>query len=417
MELKPGYKKTEVGVIPGDWEVLPLQDICRTPITYGIVQCGPHIPGGVPYVRVSDMDQRDLNVATMLRTSTAIASQFSRSCVQEGDIVYALRGVLGEVRLVTSEVAGANLTQGTARIAPKENLGSGYLIWAMRNAAFVKQAEQESKGTTFREITLADLRRLKVQVPPLPEQRAIATALSDVDALLAKLDQLLAKKRDLKQAAMQELLTGRRRLPGFVGEWETVTLGELFKFRNGLNKGKEFFGFGTPIVNYMDVYKNPVIRSTELQGCVSLSKEEIKAFDVKLGDVFFTRTSETPEEIGLASVMVDQPENTVFSGFVLRARPVDARTCSLFNGYVLRADYIRKQITSKASYTTRALTNGRLLSAVQLELPEPPEQEAIASVLSTMDAELTALEARREKVRAVKQGMMQELLTGRIRLV
>jgi type I restriction enzyme, S subunit len=182
--MKSGYKQTEVGVIPEDWEVSDLQQVCRETITYGIVQCGPHIRDGVPYIRVSDMDTSELDATTMLRTSKTIASKFARSTVDEGDLVYALRGKLGEVRQVRAPLAGANLTQGTARLSPNNRLVSDFFVWAMRDPRTVRQAETESKGTTFREITLADLRRIRLPVPPLPEQRAIAGALSEVDALL-----------------------------------------------------------------------------------------------------------------------------------------------------------------------------------------------------------------------------------------
>jgi len=148
-----------------------------------------------------------------------------------------------------------------------------------------------------------------------------------------------------------------------------------------------------------------------------LSSDEIKSFEVRKGDVLFTRTSETPNEIGMAAVVLDDPHQTVFSGFVLRARPQDDRLCDAFKAYCFRSSLVRSQIVSKASYTTRALTNGGLLSAVVLPVPLVDEQAAIAAVLSDMDAELSALEARRDKTRAIKQGMMQELLTGRTRLV
>jgi type I restriction enzyme S subunit len=260
-------------------------------------------------------------------------------------------------------------------------------------------------------------RSVELVRPPLLEQRAIATALSDVDALLNALGGLIAKKRDLKQAAMQQLLTGQTRLPGFHGEWDQVRLGDLFSFKNGLNKAKEFFGYGTPIVNYMDVFAGSVIRSSNLEGRVSLTRSEVKNFDVQKGDVFFTRTSETTEEIGIASVMFDEPTDTVFSGFVLRARPLEERLNDGFKAYCFGSASVRKQIISKASYTTRALTNGRILSEVLLPLPSLAEQTAIAAVLSDMDAELSALEARRGKTRDLKQAMMQELLTGKTRLV
>jgi type I restriction enzyme S subunit len=233
MVLKQGYKQSEVGVIPVEWEVSNLQNACRETITYGIVQCGPHQKSGIPYIRVSDMETPDLDVDHMLRTSPAIAARFARSRVQKDDLVYALRGKLGEVRQVRADVAGANLTQGTARLSPRDWIVSNYFLWALRHPSSKKQAETEAKGTTFREITLADLRRITVLVPPLPEQRAIAEALSDVDGLLSGLDRLIAKKRDLKQAAMQQLLTGQTRLPGFHGEWEVKRLGEVLTVRHG----------------------------------------------------------------------------------------------------------------------------------------------------------------------------------------
>lgn len=257
---------------------------------------------------------------------------------------------------------------------------------------------------------------LCIDLPPPAEQHAIAATLSDVDELLDGLGALITKKRDLKQAATQQLLTGRVRLAGHGREWKQVSLGELFTFKNGLNKAKQFFGFGTPIVNYMDVYNGPKIRASRVQGRVSLSIDEIKNFDVRRGDVLFTRTSETPEEVGLAAVMLDEPSQTVFSGFVLRARPRNDELCDEFKAYCFRSSFVRGQIISKSTYTTRALTNGRQLSAVTLPIPPKSEQAAIAAVLSSMDDELAALEFRRQKTVALKQAMMQQLLTGRIRL-
>ncbi len=199
-------------------------------------------------------------------------------------------------------------------------------------------------------------------------------------------------------------------------EWNAVRLGDLFVFKNGLNKAKRFFGSGTPIVNYMDVFEHPGIRMKDLSGRVNLSPEEIKNFEVRLGDVFFTRTSETVEEIGVASVMLDEPCDTVFSGFVLRARPRNDQLDDHYKQYCFDSRAIRDQIVSNATYTTRALTNGRSLSAVWIAVPPEREQRAIAEALSDVDGLLAALEALIAKKRAVKQAAMQQLLTGKSRL-
>ena len=198
--------------------------------------------------------------------------------------------------------------------------------------------------------------------------------------------------------------------------WEVVPVGDLFTFKNGLNKAKQFFGRGTPIVNYMDVFGKPSLRIGEVVGQVAVSPKELKAYNVRKGDVFFTRTSETVEEIGTASVMLDEPESTVYSGFVLRARPTNDSLDDNFKAYCFSPRYFRKQIIARASYTTRALTNGRSLSVSLLARPPLPEQRAIATALSDVDALLAGLDRLIAKKRDLKQAAMQQLLTGQTRL-
>lgn len=199
-------------------------------------------------------------------------------------------------------------------------------------------------------------------------------------------------------------------------DWEAVSLGELFAFKNGLNKAKRFFGNGTPIVNYMDVFERPGLTIENLSGRVSLESQEIKNFRVRRGDVFFTRTSETLEDVGIASVMLDEPDDTVFSGFVLRARSRDGRLDNRYKQYCFALRTIRSQITSSATYTTRALTNGRSLSVIQIAIPPESEQHAIAEALLDVDGLIQSLEVLVAKKRDIKQATMQQLLTGKMRL-
>ena len=199
-------------------------------------------------------------------------------------------------------------------------------------------------------------------------------------------------------------------------DWEIRSIGDLFSFKNGLNKGKIYFGSGSSIVNYMDVYSNPGIISKNIKGRVNVNNSELKTFDVKKGDVFFTRTSETVEEVGISSVMMDDPINTVFSGFLLRARPKNNSLNNQFKKYCFSSKFIRSKIISSSSYTTRALTNGRLLSKVLILCPPIQEQRAIATVLSDTDSLIESLEQLIAKKRLIKQGTMQELLTGKRRL-
>jgi type I restriction enzyme S subunit len=392
--MKLGYKRTEVGIIPHEWKVSDLQDVCRETITYGIVQCGPHLRDGVPYIRVTDMDKPELDLEQMFRTSPAIASKFARSRVAEGDLVYALRGKIGEVRQVRSNLAGANLTQGTARLSPSDQMTHGYFVWAMRNPRAVRQAETEAKGTTFREITLADLRRIKILVPPLYEQRAIAEALSDVNALLGALDQLIAKKRDLKQAAMQQLLAGKTRLPGFHGEWVVKRLGDVAHIKTGGRNNEDKVADG--------IY--PFFVRSEVVERINSYSHDCEAILVpgegRIGSIFHYINGKFDAHQRVYTITQFKPD--------ISGKFIHLYLSKNFGAWAM-------QNTVKATVDSLRLPT---FLTFEMKLPSTlDEQIAIAEALSEMDAELAGLEQRREKTRALKQGMMQELLTGRTRLI
>jgi type I restriction enzyme S subunit len=216
-----------------------------------------------------------------------------------------------------------------------------------------------------------------------------------------------------------EVKKGYKEIEGYIipNDWQLVPLGDFLKFKNGLNKEKHYFGVGTPIVNYMDVYKNRGLKENDILGKVTLTFQEIKNYDVRKGDILFTRTSETVDEIGISSVILEEISNTVFSGFVLRARPKDNRLESLFAKYCFSTKSVRKEIISQSTYTTRALTNGRQLSKVKIALPSTKkEQSVIAEVLSDIDSLIANLEKLIKKKELVKKGTMQTLLSGKKRL-
>jgi type I restriction enzyme S subunit len=410
MEVNPGFRQTEVGVIPGDWEPLTIGDVCsfsggsQPPrFTFKFVPA----KGYIRLIQIRDYKTDEY--------ASYIPEPLARKRCSAEDIMVGRYGP--PIFQILRGIEGA-YNVALIKATPNQRIDREFLYNILKQETLFQLIEARSRRTSGQTgVEMPALKAYGLPLPPLPEQRAIAEALSDVDALLAALDRLIAKKRDLKQDAMHQLLTGRTRLPGFNGEWQRVPLGKLLTFKNGLNKGREFFGFGTPIVNYMDVFKNAGIVCSKLEGRVSVTNQEIRNFDVRKGDVLFTRTSETSNEVGIASVILDDPGQAVFSGFVLRGRPQNEVLCDAFKNYCFRSTFVRKQIVSKASYTTRALTNGRVLSGVILPVPPLAEQSAIAKLLSDMDAELAALERRCNKTRALKQGMMQELLTGRIRLV
>lgn len=201
-----------------------------------------------------------------------------------------------------------------------------------------------------------------------------------------------------------------------VKEWPVFTIGDILDFKNGLNKGKEFFGYGTPIVNYTDVYHNSGIKQKDIKGKVMLTKEEIRRFEVRKNDVFFTRTSETPDEVGLSAVLLEDIPDCVFSGFVLRGRPKNDWLIGEYCKYCFSAKHIRDEIVRNCTYTTRALTNGKVLSAINIPVPSKLEQEGIADILSSFEQYIADLVELIEKKRGIRDGALDELIAGRTRL-
>jgi len=406
MELKEDYKQTEVGVIPETWDVVELQNTCRDKITYGIVQCGPHVDTGVPYIRVSDMNDRELDITGMLRTSPKIAARFPRSTVEEGDIVYALRGKLGEVRPVKASVAGANLTQGTARLAPFKDVSSDYLLWSLRSPNVLKQADIQAKGTTFREITLADLRQLLVALPATKvEQEAIAEMLIDADALIESFEQLIAKKSQIKQGAMQELLTGKKRLPGFevkpgrqeteIGkipkDWDIQFLGK----NSAITTGRKDVNEGNPDGTYPFFTCS---RNYTFSDSFSFDLEAILiAGNGDVGNLhYFSGKFEAYQR---TYVVHHFTSHVKFIWYQLDYRLIESLGLGTIGTSI---PYIKKE------------------NLTEFRFPSPTsktEQIAIAEILSDIDTEIVALKTRLTKAQQVKRGMMQELLSGRIRLI
>lgn len=265
-------------------------------------------------------------------------------------------------------------------------------------------------GTTVESIEFPWLKAFTISTPPLPEQRVIATALSDVDALLAKLDQFIAKKRDLKQAAMQQLLTGQTRLPGFDGEWEMKRLGDVAAMGSGGTPASSvsvYYDGDYPWVSISDMTKGgKVITKTE-RNLSAKGLENSAAQMFPAGTILYAMYASLGEcSIAGISLCTSQA--------ILGIRPQE-RLNGGFLYYYLTS--LKNAVKSMGQHGTQANLNKGMVQAFQLRLPPVREQTAIATVLCDMDDELTALEARRDKTRALKQGMMEELLTGRIRLV
>jgi type I restriction enzyme S subunit len=296
-----------------------------------------------------------------------------------------------------------------------QKIDPGYLFVSLEH----KDIRQYLASGTRAKLNRSELNKVEVAVPRVPaEQRAIAEALSDADALIESLEALVAKKRQIKQGAMQELLTGKRRLPGFSGEWETRRVGSFgFTYGGLTGKSKVDFGHGDAVfVPFMNVMSHVQIDQGWMER-VDVGLEERQNV-VQAGDLLFNGSSETPEELGLCGVVlhasaVPRYLNSFCIGFRVTSEDVHPRYVARH----FRGPVGREQMKVLAQGATRYNLSKRALCDLELSLPNLEEQVAIDSAFADLDSELEALDTKLEKARAIKQGMMQELLTGRTRLV
>lgn len=405
--MRPGYKMTEVGVIPEDWEVKTLGEIGDVRMCKRILKHQTRELGEVPFFKIGTFGAKaDAFI------SRALFEEFRRkySFPKRGDILISAAGTIGR----------SVVYDGTPAYFQDSNI-----VWIENDEtkatnAFLWHCYQVTKwvishGGTVARLYNSNLKtKINVPIPPLAEQRAVAAALSDVDALLKGLDRLIAKKRDLKQATMEQLLTGKTRLTGFSGEWDVKKLGEIGKFIKGRGVTKDQTQSGNlACVRYGELYThhNDIVRSFNSWISPEVASTAIR---LKQGDILFAGSGETKEEIGKCAAYIGEAE-AYAGGDIVILRPENSD--SIFLGYYLNTGSIVKQKASRGQGDAVVHISSTALSNVMCKIPPLAEQTAIATVLSDMDAELAALEARREKTRQLKQGMMQELLTGRIRLV
>ena len=423
MEVRPGYQQTAVGVIPIDWRAVAAADFVdpSAPICYGVVQVGRNVDSGVPIVAIKFV--KEINRAPLHRTSIELERPYARSRVKSGDVLISIKGTIGRVGLVPGGFVG-NISRELARLRPRQDYCGEYIAHQLESVSTQARIARAVVGTTRQEFSIATLRLFEIPVPAtLVEQRAVATALSDVDELLTGLDRLIAKKRDLKQAAMQRLLTGKTRLPGFQGEWKRLPLGTVVAdLEAGVSvnsvMGGDHFSLGEPGILKTSCVANGVFDPEEFK---LIDQREISRarLSPRQNTLIISRMN-TPNLVGEVGFVEQDYPNLFLPDrlWMTRFRP-DSGLWPKWLAYQMSSPITQVAIKDLASGTSGSMKNiskSKLL-ALPLDFPPPAEQAAIASFLSDMDAELAAIEARRDKICALKQGMMQELLTGRTRLV
>jgi type I restriction enzyme S subunit len=419
--IPEGYKKTELGIIPEDWSIVKAGSV-------GIFKSGAAFPikfqgiksGSYPFLKVSDMN--NVGNEIFMKISNNFISELNRkqlcaTVFPERSIVFAKVGAAVFLERKKILYTSSCLDNNMAGFIINENLAYYlYIYYIFINTNFGNLVEI----TALPSLSGSALSAINIPLPPtLPEQSAIASVLSDIDELIENLDKLIEKKKLIKQGAMQELLTGKRRLPGFSGNWELKRLGEIGEI-SGSGVDKKINPDEEPVrlLNYLDVYKKDFIFSKDLNHWVTTPKMKLNQCSIEKGDVFFTPSSELQTDIAKSAVAMENIDKAVYSYHIVRFRIYENWDLK-FRTYIFKTKQFYDQANRNAEGSgKRYVISLSKFRGFKIFYPvDVTEQSAIASVLSDMDAEIEALEQKRDKYKQIKQGAMQVLLTGKIRLI
>ena len=424
MEVKPGYKQTEAGVIPDEWDTASLETAC---VTGGLVR-GPFggslkkeifVAAGKKVYEQRNAIHRDATAGNYFIDESKYRD-LQRFAVLPGEFIVSCAGTIGRIFRIPLDAPPGVINQALLKLRTDDKVVDSdffyhYFDWEQ----FQRRIIDNTHGGAMQNLVGMELfRSVQFSLPPLAEQRAIAEALSDVDALLGGLDRLIAKKRELRQAAMQQLLTGQTRLPGSRGDWSRLNMAEnsTLKARIGWQ--------GLTTAEYLETGKYYLVTGTDFfdgriawLNCFYVEAQRYtqdRNIQLRPNDILLTKDG----TIGKVAFVDDLPGPATLNSGVFVIRPKDGAYDPRYFFYVLSSRIFEEFLTRlQAGSTITHLYQKDFVNFSCLAPSTLAEQTAIAEMLNDMDAELGTLAQRREKTRAIKHAMMQELLTGRTRLV
>lgn len=413
--IPQGYKATPLGIIPQEWEVKSLHYLGQiysggTPDT----EVEEYWNGNIAWCTPSDITKLTTKYieCTDVKITDRGLKESSATLLPPQSIVVCTRATIGNAAICKTDIA---TNQGFKNIIPNKETNSEWLYYVIIYSK--PRLVRLGCGSTFLEVSKKDFSRFKIPVPPLAEQRKIAEVLGLWDKAIEKQSQLIEQLTLRKSGLMQQLLTAKRRLPVFSGPWKKVRLGDIGDTYNGLSgKNKDDFEYGNAqFIPYINVFSNERIDTNNL-GCVQIEPNE-QQNTVKYGDIFFTVSSETPDEVGMASVLLEYLDNTYLNSFCFGYRLNDFSTLNpFFAAYLFRTEHFRSYMSVLAQGSTRFNISKKEVMKLKIDLPTIEEQTAIAQVLTVADREIELAQQKLELLRQQKRGLMQQLLTGKKRV-
>ncbi len=423
--VKPGFKQTEVGVIPSDWEVKSLSELGTFEKGKGLLK-GDIKPYGstpaIPYTALYTDFSEIVNHNHIQWFVDDLAGTYvtNESCL----LVASSSNMAENTGKASALVVGKPVAIGREIIVFKSSLNPIFVSYLLSTSLYRRKTLSLARGTTIKHVYPATFHNYKIALPSQVEQEAIAEALSDADALIEALEQLLAKKRQIKQGAMQELLTGQKRLPGFeqksgykqtdLGsvpeDWDVIPIGQAAQCLIGLTYSpNDVRSFGTLVLRSSNVQNGCLAFDDNVYVEMELPARVITQED----DILICVRNGSRQLIGKCALIDEAAAGSAFGAFMAVLRSKSSRF--LFQQF--QSHILKRQISDVMGATINQITNKDMAAFKVIWPVLESEQTAIATVLSDLDAELAALETKLTKARQLKLGMMQELLTGRVRLV
>jgi len=420
--IADGYKDTEIGVIPVEWDVVKLETICD--VRDGTHDSPKYQENGIPFITSKHLTDNGVDFSDVNYISNEDHINFSkRSLVENGDILFGMIGTIGKPLIVNYDFEFSIKNVALLKFKNNTKLSNSFTLNLLKSTIIDKQFSKLSNGGVQSFIALGMIRSLKIPLPPLKEQEKIADILCSADDKIDAIASQIQKAETLKIGLLQKLLSegiGHSEFKdselGKIPEsWEVVELKKLLTFKNGVNASKEQYGKGYRFINVLDIINNLTIKHDDIIGLVDITDKEFELYEVKYGDILFQRSSETREEVGQSNVYLDKEQSATFGGFVIKGSAKQEYN-PVFMNYLFKIPTIRKQITSKSGGSTRYNIGQSSLNQVVVQFPPLKEQKQIADILSTADEKLEVLRAKKQKYETLKIGLLQKLLSGELRV-
>lgn len=415
-EMKSGYKMTDVGVIPEDWEVKNVSESCliKARIGWQGLKKSEYMSSG-DYLLITgtDFDNGQVNWKSCAYVSKARYEQDSNIKIRPQDILISKDGTIGKVAYLGMIPKAGTLNSGIFVIrANDRKIDQVFLSKIFMSFYFEEFLNRLVAGSTINHLYQKDFVKFCFPLPNSEEQTAIATALSDVDSLISALTKKIEKKKAIKQGLMQQLLTGKKRLSGFNDKWKSMLLGDIAEVKDGTHQTPQYVKSGGK-----PFYSVENVTADDFKNVKHISLEEHKAltsnYRMEKGDVLMTRIG----SIGCCKYVDWDVDASFYVSLALLK--INEKYDSKFISYLSNIKSFKEEVMlNSLVFAIPQKINLGNISLIKVYIPtSKAEQTAISNILSDCDSEIAALEEKRDKYKEIKQGMMQQLLTGKIRLI